>query len=82
MIFLRDLFAARQEISNELYCYSNRGTQRFHWSKVPDLYYNYLIPRRPSAKVFPPTELYESCFDQFTKSIFFLKRNRKRLILF
>jgi len=72
MIFLRDLFASRQEISNELYCYINRGTQRFHWSKVPDLYYNYFFPRRPSTYSISSKELQENCFDQFTLSIFFL----------
>jgi hypothetical protein len=72
MIFLRNLFASRKEISNELYCYTSRGTQRFHWSKVPDLYYNYIIPRRPSTYSISITELHENCFDQFTLSIFFL----------
>ncbi len=72
MIYLRDLFGSRQEIPNELYCYTNRGTQRFHWSKVPALYYHYIMPPRPSSS-FPLTELHESCFDQFTKSIFFFK---------
>lgn len=67
MIFLRDLFNARQEMSNELYCYTNRGTERLHWSKVRELYNNYIIPRRPSLASLVSAELQENCFDQFTK---------------
>jgi hypothetical protein len=70
MIFLRDLFADRQEASSELYCYTNHGSKRFHWSKVPELYYNYILPRRPSPNSLISTELHENCFDQFTKSNF------------
>ncbi len=70
MIFLRDLFGARQEVSDQLFCYTNRGAERSHWSKIPDLYHNYIIPRRPSSQSLPYTELHETCFDQFTKSIF------------
>lgn len=76
MIFLRDLFGSRQEMSNELYCYTNRGTKRFHWSKVPDLYYNYVIPRPPPSSLLL-TELRENCFDQFTRSNFFFTLNFK-----
>ena len=68
MMFLRDLFGLRQEISNELYCYTNRGAKRSHWSKIPDLYYNYIIPRRPASYSLLTTELHEKCFDQFTQS--------------
>lgn len=70
MSFLRDLFGHRSELSNELYCYTNRGTQRFHWSKIPALYYNYIIPKKPPPNLYQSTELYEKCFDQFTNGIF------------
>ena len=70
MIFLRDIFASRQETLNELYCYTSRGIQRSHWSKVPELYYNHILPQRASPKFPISTELRENCFDQFTKSIF------------
>ena len=68
MIFLRDLFGMRQELSNELYCYKNRGSERYHWSRVPELYYNYVIPRRSPSNLLQMTELHEQCFNQFTKS--------------
>jgi hypothetical protein len=68
MIFLRDLFGVRQEVSNELYCYQNRGRERYHWSKLPALYYNYRIPRRSLASLLQPTELHEICFNQFIQS--------------
>lgn len=68
MVYLRDLFNSREEKSNELYCYSNGGTRRFHWSKVPELYYNYYLPRRPASYLTSLTELQENCFDQFTRS--------------
>ncbi|CAF1572064.1 unnamed protein product [Adineta steineri] len=67
MLFLRDLFGYRQENPNELYCYTNHGANRFHWSQLPALYYNYKIPKRPSPNIFLSTELFENCFDQFTK---------------
>jgi len=67
LIFLRDLFALRNEIANELYCYQNRALQRVHWSKVPDLYRNYILPRRPSFYTANQIELHENCFEQFTK---------------
>jgi hypothetical protein len=69
MIFLRDLFGYRSEIPNELYCYTNRGTQRFHWSQVPALYYNYKIPPPPPVGLLQSAELREKCFDQFTNGI-------------
>lgn len=67
MIFLRDLFNARQESSNELYCYTHHYSERSHWSKIPELFYNYIIPRRSSLTSLVSPELQENCFDQFTK---------------
>lgn len=67
MIFLRDLFNARQEISNELYCYIHHGSERSHWSRIPELYQNYILPRRSSLASLVSAELQENCFDQFTK---------------
>jgi hypothetical protein len=82
MIFLRDLFATRQETSNELFCYKNRGTERYHWSKVPELYYNYIIPRPSSSNLLQKAELREQCFDQFTKSTLLFKLMTKNKNLY
>ena len=67
MIFLRDLFGVREELSNELYCYQNHGAERYHWSKLPQFYYNYRIPPRPIVRRIQLTELHEQCFHQFTR---------------
>lgn len=76
MIILRDIFNSRQEYSNELYCYSHQTGKRFHWSQVPELNYNYVMPRRTPPKLIAAAELYETCFDQFTKSMFLYCKKR------
>ena len=70
MTFLRDLYGLRQDSSSELFCYKNRGRERYHWSKLPELYLNYVFPKRPPAYSLQITELRESCFDQFVRSKF------------
>ncbi|CAF5054155.1 unnamed protein product, partial [Rotaria magnacalcarata] len=67
MIALRDLFGSRQEIASELYCHLHEGGKRSHWSQVPELCYNYIMPKQPSPNSLATTELQEKCFAQFTK---------------
>ncbi|UJR31557.1 hypothetical protein I4U23_019044 [Adineta vaga] len=68
LLFLRDLYRHRQDVPEALFCYTNYGTQRFHWSQIPALYYDYQIPQRSSSNILRTTELHEQCFDQFTKA--------------
>ncbi|CAF0925920.1 unnamed protein product [Rotaria sordida] len=75
MIFLRDFFDSRKENSNELYCYISQSTQRLHWSQIPALYYNYIKPQRSLTQLLPSSELYENCFDQFTKKQYTINSN-------
>ncbi|CAF1043794.1 unnamed protein product [Adineta ricciae] len=67
LLFLRDLYGLRHDVPEELFCYANYGTQRFHWSQIPALYYGYRIPQRSLSNVLLATELHEKCFEQFTK---------------
>ena len=68
LIFLRDVFSVRLELSNELYCFENRGQKRSHWSKIPALYYNYFIRPRNLVNSIVAKELHEQCFQQFLQS--------------
>ncbi|CAF2079131.1 unnamed protein product [Rotaria magnacalcarata] len=82
MIALRDLFGSRQEIASELYCHLHEGGKRSHWSQVPELCYNYIMPKQPSPNSLATTELQEKCFAQFTKEYYTVNANTDLLELY